>query len=502
MKNNVLRFKRITMEVLTLLMLETGISEVNAAITDGFTQQSVTVSYDWPYNLSLSDRHSGTFPGQEHFWVYTNDAPFMQGSTTDPRTEGVPSPRWTSGVWQFEGDLDVPSGTTGANVMQVFGADPSIGSTAFMLRARFSGELWAYNLQDLMAGIWDEWHHINVIHDDNVHKIQVYIDNTLVYIANDNDNGTHPTHYFKYGVYDTSIGESSYKTEDYWQNTKIWYTPSLPVVPLLNGDFNGDNVPDAVVFNRSTCSWSVRFSSDASVHTFPFGQNGDIAMIGGDFDGDGVPDPVVFRPSDNTWYVRYSKDGSVHSDSFGTPTDTPLMNGDFDHDGVPDAVIYRPGSSSTWYVQYSSDGSVHSFAFGVNGDIPLLGGDFDGDGVPDAVLFRPSNGEWFTRFSNGGSVHTHYFGQSGDIPFVTGDFDGDGQPDTAVFRPSNGTWYVRFSNGGSVHSFQFGQSGDIPMMNTDDFDGDGQPDAVIYRPSNNTWYVRFSSNGSIHSFSY
>ena len=192
-----------------------------ASAPPGFTLQSVSVDYQWPYDLNLSSRHSGTFPGLEHFWVYDTDKPFQVGSTTNPRTEGIPSPRWTSGRWKFEGDLMVPTGTTGVNVMQVFGADPSIGATSCMLRT-YNGNL-SYYQTPLVTGIYDQWFHITVIHDDNLHTVSILVNNALVRVAPDNDAGNHPTHYFKYGVYQEA-GASSL-TECYWQNVKVWYAP-------------------------------------------------------------------------------------------------------------------------------------------------------------------------------------------------------------------------------------------------------------------------------------
>lgn len=122
---------------LSFVILCVGVVVMYAAPTDGFVQQSVTVAYQWPYNLNLSDRHTGTFPGLEHFWVYTNDAPHdPPPNTTAPRCEAVPSPRWTNGIWQFEGDVYVPSPSTGHNIMQVFGADMNGVKTVSLAGAR------------------------------------------------------------------------------------------------------------------------------------------------------------------------------------------------------------------------------------------------------------------------------------------------------------------------------------------------------------------------------
>lgn len=293
----------------------------------------------------------------------------------------------------------------------------------------------------------------------------------------------------------TKTGAAFYKcrifTPDYQPNFK----------PILAGDFDGDGIPDSALFCADTGIWAIRFSHTASVHTFTFGQNGDIGLMHGDFDGDGEPDAVLFRPSNGSWYVRFSSNASIHNFSFGQAGDIPLLGGDFDGDGQPDAVIFRP-STAMWYVRFSSDASIHSFSFGESTDIPLLNGDWDGDGMPDAVLFRPSTGYWYVRFSKDESVHSFALGESGDVPIIGGDFNGTNEPpDAVVFQPSDVTWSIRNSTNATVQSFGLGQPSDIPLMNGD-FDGDGQPDAVLYRPDNRTWYVRYSSDGSVNPYTY
>ena len=272
-------------------------------------------------------------------------------------------------------------------------------------------------------------------------------------------------------------------------------------VPFLGEGFGGTNAqPSGVLFNPNTSTWTVRFSTDGSLHSFNFNESGATPLMNGDFDGDGCSDAVLFDAPTSEWYVRFSKDQSIHTFSFGEAGDIGMVVPPFVGDTQPDAVIFRP-SNGNWYVRFSRDGSVHNFAFGQSGDIPMMNGDFDGDGDPDAVTFTPSTGTWQVRFSSDASIHTFTLGQNGDIPLLVPPFVGDTQPDAVTFTPSTGTWQVRFSRDGSIHTFAFGQNGDIPMM-SGDFDGDGNPDAVLYRPSNNTWYVRFSSDASIHSFSF
>ncbi|GLJ30110.1 hypothetical protein SUGI_0595520 [Cryptomeria japonica] len=59
---------------------------------------------------------------------------------------------YTSGVWQFEGDMYVPSGSTGVAVMQVMGGinGGSAAPTPFG-----------------PANVYNRWIHVNVIHDSD-----------------------------------------------------------------------------------------------------------------------------------------------------------------------------------------------------------------------------------------------------------------------------------------------------------------------------------------------
>ena len=81
--------------------------------------------------------------------------------------------------------------------------------------------------------------------------------------------------------------------------------------------------PDAIVFRPSTGEWYVRFSSDASVHSFQFGTNGDIPFTSS-ITSDHVIDQNLYRPSTGVFYVRDSSTGTYTSKQLGTSTDIPV----------------------------------------------------------------------------------------------------------------------------------------------------------------------------------
>ncbi len=183
-----------------------------AAPTDGFTEVPLYYYVQYPYDLELSDRYAVS-NGTNRFWVYSTDQPFQQGSTTAPRTEMRIFNNYTNGVWQFEGDLYVPSGTTGAAVMQVFGG--ATAATASQLRV-YNGSLCRYTTP-IRSNIYDRWVHVNVIHDANTRTVSIYLDGAFV--RSDPDRGA-AIHYFKCGVY--AQDNPSALMEAYWANVRVW----------------------------------------------------------------------------------------------------------------------------------------------------------------------------------------------------------------------------------------------------------------------------------------
>jgi hypothetical protein len=55
--------------------------------------------------------------GVRTFWVYAGDKAFNAVTPTNPRTEvRLAGHDYSWGVWQFEGEVYVPAGTSGASV--------------------------------------------------------------------------------------------------------------------------------------------------------------------------------------------------------------------------------------------------------------------------------------------------------------------------------------------------------------------------------------------------
>eukprot|EP01018_Ginkgo_biloba_P036232 Gb_26348 [translate_table: standard] len=192
-----------------------------ASPTDGFVQQTLNdsnLAIQKPYDMQLSQRYNFT-DGVHHLWVYKGDKPFQRGSNTAPRTEiRITGYDYTSEVWQYEGDFYVPEGTSGVCIMQVFGGDieRKIANTSLQLRV-YDGELKRYRNESVASEMYEKWFHLNVIHDADLGKVYVFINQERKLVANDRGKANH---YFKCGVY--AQDNPSDRMESRWKNIKIW----------------------------------------------------------------------------------------------------------------------------------------------------------------------------------------------------------------------------------------------------------------------------------------
>uniref|UniRef100_A0ACD5Y545 Uncharacterized protein n=1 Tax=Avena sativa TaxID=4498 RepID=A0ACD5Y545_AVESA len=184
--------------------------------TAGFTAVSLSegnFQLQKPYNMPKSSRYS--FDGTvRRMWVLSSDEPFSPQSDTKPRTEmRMTGYDYSSGVWQFEGSVYVPSGTTGVSIMQVFGGGAT--ATTLMLHV-YDGALMYYNQKPVEDNIYDRWIRVNVIHDVGASRLTVFVDGDLKLTVSGRGGDSH---YFKFGVY-TQRNPSS-RMESRWKNVRI-----------------------------------------------------------------------------------------------------------------------------------------------------------------------------------------------------------------------------------------------------------------------------------------
>ncbi|PKA50830.1 Citrate-binding protein [Apostasia shenzhenica] len=196
---------------------------INADPTDGFTPVPLTdpnFKLQKPYNVPAGDCYSDV-NGVLTLWVRSSDQAFKHGSPTLPRAEiRIKGYDYSSGVWQFEGDMFVPNGTTGATVMQIRRENGQLPATILMLMV-YDGVLKFHSgTKDVESNIYDRWMRLNVIHDVGNNTLTIYVDGVQKLQAEGNGDGSVSTFYFKFGVYEQK--EHSPLMESRWQNVKLY----------------------------------------------------------------------------------------------------------------------------------------------------------------------------------------------------------------------------------------------------------------------------------------
>ncbi|CAI9109101.1 OLC1v1008856C1 [Oldenlandia corymbosa var. corymbosa] len=168
-----------------------------------------------PYDVPINQRYSFV-DGVHTMWVFNTDKPHSPNSNTRPRTElRIQGYDYSSGVWQFEGHGFIPSTTSGAVVMQIFGSN--VHATTLMLRV-YKGSLFYYNNPVLAQHIYDRWFRLNVIHDVDQSTIKVFIDGVQLFHEEDDRGGDN--HFFKCGVYAVE-DDDSHRMESRWKGIRV-----------------------------------------------------------------------------------------------------------------------------------------------------------------------------------------------------------------------------------------------------------------------------------------
>ncbi|WP_200307245.1 polysaccharide lyase family 7 protein [Streptomyces adelaidensis] len=188
--------------------------------TDGWTKTAFTYSWQKPWNLDLSDRHSYS-GGVHRMWVYATDEPFEEGNSTDPRTEMRWKNDYTTGDRMWDADVYLPSGTDGASFVQILRTARPSGTPAtdIMLNvyAANGGTVRRYDGAVLRTGAYDTWFNLKIAHraSSGTGTVKVYFDDSLVLTVADRGPATR---YFKNGVYNHGSGrvEARFRDIGYW----------------------------------------------------------------------------------------------------------------------------------------------------------------------------------------------------------------------------------------------------------------------------------------------
>lgn len=207
------------------------LTNVHAATWDGLTSgwslQSLTYDIHQPYNLADSDRFQkvSVSAGTEYrFEIRKTDAPFQEGSTTQPRTElRVKGQDYAgSGSHQFEADVKVPDtdpDTTNVIIFQVKQTEQTPVNVYTTLR--IIGTDLCVDEEPIRGISRNTWYHINVVHVPSTNAIKIYVNGTLEKTVPVSSSENAYTKYFKCGTYNMSKGVVG-TNKIVYRNIKIW----------------------------------------------------------------------------------------------------------------------------------------------------------------------------------------------------------------------------------------------------------------------------------------
>ena len=242
-------------------------------------------------------------------------------------------------------------------------------------------------------------------------------------------------------------------------------------VSTAKADFNGDGLPDWVLYNPLTHQLAVWYLNDgtflggAVLPTLPAGWT----VIDADqFGGSGTSsDLLLFNSSTGATAVWYFNGASLVTGALGPTVPagwTVLLSEDFNSDGKPDLLLYQASTHKTavWF--------LNGTAFAGGGFGPTLpagwavagAADFNSDGKPDLLLWTPAGRNtaiWYlngTAFLSGAGAPTLPAG--GWRPAAIDDVNRDGKPDFVLWNPNTRQTAVWHLNNNVLTSGVFGPS--------------------------------------------
>lgn len=203
----------------------------------------------------------------------------------------------------------------------------------------------------------------------------------------------------------------------------------IPVV----GDYDGDGISDFAVFRPSTQMWYVRNSTASDfnssdkdgIQRMYMGGTETLIPVPGDYNGDGITDAAVFDAEKGTWKIYNSPGDKVNFNSpesdgiqhiaLGYDLNDIPVNDDFDGDGIDDVAVWNK-QTYMWKIQSSSTGTVMETRFGTSKlDIPIVA-DYDGDGLADLALRSLADRSVHLMMSSWNTILSYRVGHYKDIP--------------------------------------------------------------------------------------
>lgn len=293
-------------------------------------------------------------------------------------------------------------------------------------------------------------------------------------------------------------------------------------IPIVVGDFNGDNKPDLAVGNVTSNDVSVFLGQGngtfiaAPLSPFFSGGLTPTGLAVGDFNGDTRQDLAVTNQNSNNVAVFLGQGNGTFLAAPGSPFGTGGGNprnvvvGDFNGDTKQDLAVTNQGGSVAVFLGQGNGTflAAPGSPFGSGGTNPfgLVVGDFNGDTKQDLALTNQfsDNVSVFLGQGNGTFVAAvgAPFGSGGTGPYAlaVGDFNGDNRQDLAVTNETSNNVAVFLGQGNGTFlaatgsPFNPGVTGPL-ILATGDFNGDGGLD--LAQPGGLSNNVAILLNGTV-----
>ena len=262
----------------------------------------------------------------------------------------------------------------------------------------------------------------------------------------------------------------------------------------VTGDYNGDGRSDIAFYLPETREFWV---AEHDGNVFQFKRYGRLPSslpdifacewFPGDFDGNGLSDAVLFDEKTGSWYLMTNTGGAfsfikfsqhfknlfrsdyspgMNMDSPYTSDESPFgkdrgrvhfLSGDYNGDGRTDISIYDERDGKWWVAENYRDDALgfkltwklykvfkapEQALFGND----RFSGDFNGDGLSDFLLFDRENAEWIIGETLDGTIKFRIFSRvpqfKGITRWLQGDFNGDGRTDIGFFCAEDGNFWI------------------------------------------------------------
>lgn len=324
--------------------------------------------------------------------------------------------------------------------------------------------------------------------------------------------------------------EKTINSKEYKENklpyfiSKIIKCPYNALYSTMSNDFNGDKFADIAFYNPEKRTWNIIDITNLKANTINLNkrllsgidQSNTLIPVPGDYDGDQITDIALINRTTGNWHIIKSSNKQIDPKAqyiiWCKPTGEIVIPSDFDGDLITDySCLSSVHILGGWHTHQSSDSMFVAFNAGFSAINTAVNVDLDGDNKADHVTYDSNKQKFSGYLSSNNFDQSKYLqvnlGTNSSI-VVPADYDGDKKVDLAVWIPETGEWNIAYSantlstnilsdgNSGkmlgcgvpapkgdtaipkcSIETFKLGKTGDIPMPG--DYNGDGKDDIAI-----------------------